>query len=80
MIKKIHQNTFLLLIARIEEYMQVVGYIRVSSDKQDLHKQEHLLLKYAQQHKMQISSFIQIEISSQKTTKDRRIEDIKRLY
>ncbi len=38
--------------------MTVIGYIRVSSDKQDLHKQEHLLLKYTQQHDLQISDYI----------------------
>lgn len=35
--------------------MNVIGYIRISSDKQDLQKQEHLLLKYAQQHGLQVS-------------------------
>lgn len=49
--------------------MQVVGYIRVSSDKQDLQKQEHLLLKYAQQHDLSVNHFINIEISSRKSTK-----------
>ena len=49
--------------------MTVIGYIRVSSDKQDMHKQEHLLLKYAQQHDLQINDFIKIEISSRKDIK-----------
>lgn len=56
--------------------MTVIGYIRVSSDKQDLQKQEHLLLKYAQQQDLQINDFIKIEISSRKDTKDRRIDDL----
>jgi DNA invertase Pin-like site-specific DNA recombinase len=56
--------------------MQVIGYIRVSSDKQDLLKQEHLLLKYAQQHEMQINDFVQVEISSRKSTKERRIDEL----
>lgn len=38
--------------------MQVIGYIRVSTEEQDLEKQEHLLLKYAQQHEMQVHDFI----------------------
>lgn len=54
----------------------VIGYIRVSSDKQDLHKQEHLLFKYAQQHKLQIDEFIQLEISSRKNRQARRIDDL----
>ena len=56
--------------------MTVIGYIRVSSDKQDLHKQEHLLLKYAQQHQIQINEFVQIEISSRRNTKERRIDEL----
>ena len=48
--------------------MQVIGYIRVSTEEQDLQKQEHLLLKYAQQHEMQIDDFIQVEISSRRNT------------
>jgi len=56
--------------------MTVIGYIRISSDKQDLQKQEHLLLKYAQQHDLQISDFIKIEISSRKDTKARRIDEL----
>lgn len=56
--------------------MNVFGYIRVSSDKQDLQKQEHLLLKYAQQNNLQVSEFINIEISSRKSTKERRIDEL----
>lgn len=52
--------------------MTVIGYIRVSSDKQDLQKQEHLLLKYAQQHHLQIGNFIKVETSSYKNTRARR--------
>ncbi len=56
--------------------MNVIGYIRVSSDKQDLQKQEHLLLKYAQQHDLQVCEFINTEISSRKGTKERRIDEL----
>jgi DNA invertase Pin-like site-specific DNA recombinase len=56
--------------------MKVIGYIRVSSDKQDAQKQEHLLLKYAQQQHLQIDEFIKIEISSRKNTQVRRIDEL----
>jgi DNA invertase Pin-like site-specific DNA recombinase len=56
--------------------MRIIGYVRVSSDKQDLHKQEHLLLKYAQQHKMQIDELIKVEISSRKRVEERRIDEL----
>jgi len=56
--------------------MQVIGYIRVSTEEQDLAKQEHLLLKYAQQHDMLVDDFIQVEISARKNTQARRIEEL----
>ena len=56
--------------------MKVIGYIRVSSDKQEKHSQEHLLLMYAQQQRMQIDQFITVEMSSQRNTKERRIDEL----
>jgi DNA invertase Pin-like site-specific DNA recombinase len=56
--------------------MQVIAYMRVSTEEQDLTKQEYLLLKYAQQHEMQIDDFIQVEISSRRNTRERRIDEL----
>lgn len=56
--------------------MQTIGYIRVSTDKQDLDKQKHLLLEYAQQQKLLITDFIEVEISSRKNVSERRIEEL----
>jgi DNA invertase Pin-like site-specific DNA recombinase len=58
------------------EKHKVIGYIRVSTDKQDLEKQNHLLLDYAQKHQMVINEFIRVEISSRKNAKERRIEEL----
>ena len=52
--------------------MQTIGYIRTSTDKQDLLSQKHALLEYAQQHQLIIDRFIEIEISSRKSKKERR--------
>lgn len=56
--------------------MKVIGYIRVSKDTQDLQKQEHLLLQYAQAHQLLVNEFIHIEISSRRNTKERRIDEL----
>ncbi|MBC6936687.1 MAG: recombinase family protein [Chloroflexi bacterium] len=53
-----------------------MGYIRVSTDEQDLSKQKHLLLEYAQQQHIIIDQFIEAEVSSRKTPKERRIEEL----
>lgn len=56
--------------------MKVIGYIRVSTDKQDLTRQKHLLFQYAQQQRIIIDEFIEIEVSSRKSTKERRIDEL----
>lgn len=56
--------------------MTTIGYIRVSTDEQDLLQQEHLLLTYAQQQGFQIDDFVRIEISSRKNLHERRITEL----
>lgn len=55
---------------------KVVAYLRASTDKQDLSHQKLELLEYARKNKMNISDFIEIQISSRKTTKQRRIDEL----
>lgn len=56
--------------------MTTIGYIRVSTDEQDLLQQEHLLLTHAQQQGFQIDEFIRVEISSRKSLHARRITEL----
>jgi len=56
--------------------MQVIGYMRVSSDKQDLEKQKHLLWQYAHSQQIVIDTFVQVEMSTQKSQRERRIEEL----
>ncbi len=56
--------------------MTIIGYIRVSTEQQDLDKQRHLLLDYAHQQQININDFIEVEISSRKTQRERRITEI----
>jgi DNA invertase Pin-like site-specific DNA recombinase len=52
----------------------VIGYLRVSTEKQDLEKQRHLILEYAHKEKLHITEFIEVEASSRKSSKERRID------
>ena len=54
-----------------------LGYIRVSTDKQDNQKQKHLILEYAHNHNIKIDDFIEVETSSQKSEKQRKITELK---
>lgn len=56
--------------------MTTMGYIRVSTDDQDLTKQRHLLLEYSHLHKLFIDEFIEIEISSRRNQIERRITEL----
>jgi DNA invertase Pin-like site-specific DNA recombinase len=56
--------------------MTTIGYLRVSTDEQDLLQQEHLLLKHAQKNQMQIDRFIRVEVSTRKSLQERRIEEL----
>jgi len=54
-----------------------LGYIRVSTDKQDNSKQKHLILETAQEQGYSIDEFIEVEESSRKTEKQRKITLLK---
>lgn len=56
--------------------MKVIAYSRISTDQQDLEKQKHLLLDYAQKQGLLIDEFIEVSISSRKNTKQRKIDEL----
>ena len=56
--------------------MRIIGYIRVSTDKQDIEKQRHLLLDYAQRNHLLVNEFIHAEAPSRKDAKNRRIDEL----
>ena len=55
----------------------ILGYIRVSTDKQDNQKQKHLILEHAHSNNLKIDEFIEVEISSRKSEKLRKITELK---
>ncbi len=56
--------------------MRVIGYLRVSTDQQDVEKQQHLLLQHAQVNQLLIDEFIRAEVSARKGTQERRIDEL----
>lgn len=53
-----------------------VGYIRVSTEKQTVQNQKHEILDYANRHALGSVTFIEVEMSSRKSTADRRIDEL----
>lgn len=55
---------------------KVIAYIRASTNKQDVDNQKLEILEYARKNDIKVDDFIQITISSQRTTKQRRIDEM----
>lgn len=57
----------------------VIGYIRVSSDKQTVANQRAEILEYAHRNDMKIDKFIEVEMSSRKSIKERKLDLLQEL-
>jgi DNA invertase Pin-like site-specific DNA recombinase len=55
---------------------KTLAYLRTSTDKQDLNNQRLEILEYARQNEIHIDDFIAISISSRKTRRARRIDEL----
>lgn len=55
---------------------KIVAYLRASTNKQDLSNQKLEILEFARNKKLNISDFVEITISSRKTSKQRRIDEL----
>jgi len=53
--------------------MKAIGYIRVSTDKQDFANQKFSILEYANANNIQVSEFVEETVSSRKKLEDRLI-------
>jgi DNA invertase Pin-like site-specific DNA recombinase len=55
---------------------KVFAYLRTSTDKQDLNNQKVEILEFARREKIHIDNFIGISISSRRSRRDRRINEL----
>ena len=55
---------------------KIIAYLRASTDKQDLNHQKLELLEFARKKSLAIDEFIEITISSRRTSKQRRIDEL----
>ena len=56
--------------------MQTLGYLRVITVRQDLDNQRLEIEGYCKAHGLEVDDYLQIEVSSRKTTKERRIDEL----
>lgn len=55
---------------------KIIAYTRVSTDSQDLKNQKLEILQYADKNQFQITEWLQIKVSSRKSTKERLIDQL----
>jgi DNA invertase Pin-like site-specific DNA recombinase len=55
---------------------KTIAYIRASTDKQDLNTQKLEIYEFVKKNKLEVDDFIQMTISSRKTSKERRIDEM----
>jgi len=55
---------------------KIVAYLRASTDKQDLSHQKLEILEYARRQGLRVDEYLELTISSRKTSKQRRIDEL----
>lgn len=55
---------------------KTIAYLRASTDKQDLKNQKLEILEYARKKDIKVDEFVEITISSRKTSKQRRVDEV----
>ncbi len=55
---------------------KTIAYIRASTDKQDLNNQKLEIFEFAKKNQLEVNDFIEMTISSRKTSKERRIDEM----
>lgn len=55
---------------------KTIAYIRTSTDKQDLNNQKLEIFEFAKKNKLAVDDFIEMTVSSRKTSKERRIDEM----
>lgn len=55
---------------------KIIAYLRASTDKQDLSHQKLEILEFARQKELHVDDYVEVTISSRKTSKQRRIDEL----
>ncbi len=55
---------------------KVIGYIRVSTDKQTTENQKLAILDYCNKENLKVSDWIKVSVSSRKSSKDRKLDQL----
>jgi DNA invertase Pin-like site-specific DNA recombinase len=56
--------------------MKVIAYLRVSTGTQEINNQRLAILDYAHRHQLKINEFLEVQVSSRKSLKERGIDGL----
>lgn len=56
--------------------MKTIAYLRVSKDSQDVKNQRLAILEFARKEKVEVDDFVEITVSSRKSTKERKVDQL----
>ena len=56
--------------------MKTIAYIRVSTVEQDTEVQRQAIRAYCKQHKIRVTRYVELTMSSRKSTKERKIDEL----
>lgn len=59
-----------------KDAQKIIGYVRTSTNKQDLTNQQHEILSYTNKNNLKVNEFVEVQLSSRKTPKQRRIDEL----
>ncbi|CAO5682976.1 MAG: DNA-invertase hin [Holosporales bacterium] len=54
----------------------IYGYVRVSKTDQNVESQKNVISRYGVDHKLMVDEWIDVEMSSRRSTKDRKIDEL----
>lgn len=54
----------------------IYGYVRVSTNEQNLESQKNMISRYGMDHKLIVDEWIELEMSSRKSTAELRIDEL----
>jgi len=74
-VKQYCDNVF-ISIKGLRENRMIFGYIRVSTDRQNLDSQKNIISRYCVDNKLTIDAWFELEMSSQKSLQLRRIDEL----
>lgn len=69
-------KTIKITLRQKEDFLMIYGYTRVSTHEQNCDGQKNVISRYVTDHKLIVDEWIDLEMSSRKSTAQRRIDEL----